>query len=420
MSTSIFNRSTIMAKVVLALSVCFALVLTTSAQSPGAAITTNYQEADIREIVNAVSEITGQTFIIDPRVKAQVTMVSSSPMTADAFYEAFLSILDVYGFVAVESGDIIKIVPNTNARQMPTANYEAGGRHPSDEMITHVVQVKNVAAAQLVPILRPLIPQYGHLAAHPSSNMLIISDRAANVNRLLKIVGRIDQSSDSDIEVIPLQHASAGELAQVLTSMNQVARGDAAAASPFSVVADDRTNSLILGGDKSTRLRFRALIAHLDTPLEEGGNTQVVYLRYADAEELAGKLKEQASQTQQGTTGNLGKVTIWADQSTNALVITAPPKVMRSLKSVIDQLDIRRAQVKIETLIADISEDTAINLGVSWAAFGSGGDDAIGIIDPSGTLQPVLGSVVAGAEGTVALPDISFVLVKLKMVAPVL
>ena len=157
-------------------------------------ITPNYKDADLSQIIEAVSAVTGKNFIVDPRVKAQVTMLSSSPMTPNAFYEAFLSILQVHGFVAVPSGDVIKIIPDANARQVPANDLPSRVSSTSDEIVTQVVAVKNVSAAQLVPILRPLIPQYGHLAAYPASNMLIISDRASNVNRLMRIIQRIDQT----------------------------------------------------------------------------------------------------------------------------------------------------------------------------------------------------------------------------------
>ncbi|MEE9511128.1 MAG: secretin N-terminal domain-containing protein, partial [Gammaproteobacteria bacterium] len=180
------------------ISVCLVFAGTlnpVSGQAQGATITPNYKDADIRQIIEAVGEVTGRNFVIDPRVTAKVTMLSTTPMSPDAFYEAFLSILAVYGFVAVPSGDVIKILPDANARQMPGWETMAGGQRP-DDIVTQVVPVRNVAAAQLVPILRPLIPQYGHLAAHPASNLLIISDRAANVDRVLRIVRRIDQESD--------------------------------------------------------------------------------------------------------------------------------------------------------------------------------------------------------------------------------
>jgi len=199
-------------------------VLYASAQD--ATITPNYKDADIRQVIEAVGEVTGKNFILDPRVKAQVTMLSSAPMTPEAFYEAFLSILQVYGFVAIPSGGVIKILPDANSRQMP-------GSDPAnlrDDIVTQVIEVHNVAAAQLVPILRPLIPQYGHLAAHPASNMLIISDRVANVERMLRIIRRIDQAGDEDFDIIRLENASAAEIVRILTSLNQDARAQAGGA----------------------------------------------------------------------------------------------------------------------------------------------------------------------------------------------
>ena len=297
-----------------------------------ATITPNYKDADIRQIIEAVGEVTQKNFIIDPRVTAKVTMISSTPMSPDAFYEAFLSILAVHGFVAVTTGDVIKIVPEATSRQHagPIGTGSAAGY---DDIVTQVILVENVGAAQLVPILRPLIPQYGHLAAHPGSNMLIISDRAANVSRMLNIIRRIDQSNDDDIEVVRLEYASAAEIVRIMTSLTQQPRADGIPVNT-SLVADARTNSVLIGGDKSNRLRLRALIAHLDSPLEDGGDTQVRYLRYADAEELSAKLQTHfTAQVQAATTGGAAAgpagssdVNVWADTQTNALVINAPPK----------------------------------------------------------------------------------------------
>jgi general secretion pathway protein D len=388
--------------------------------APGAAlpqtatITPNYKDADIRQIIEAVSEVTGQNFIIDPRVKAQVTMLSSTPMSADAFYQAFLSILQVHGYVAVPSGDLVKILPDANARQVPANDLPGGLLSSTDELVTQVIQVQNIGAAQLVPILRPLIPQYGHLAAHPASNMLIISDRSANVNRMLRIIRRIDQAGDAEIEVIRLEHASASDLVRIVTSLNQASgRGESAAAGGTRMVADERTNSVLISGDEAFRLRTRVLIAHLDTPLESGGNTQVIYLRYADAEDLAGRLKEQAdaavagaaggAQGGAGAAGGRGQdgVVLWADPATNALVITAPPDAMRTLKSVIAQLDIRRAQVLVEAIVAEVSYNRAAELGVSWIIDGSKGGNIVGLTNFTSALNvvDVGGALGSGSDG---------------------
>jgi general secretion pathway protein D len=369
-------------------------------------ITPNYKEADIRQIVEAVGEVTGRNFIIDPRVNAKVTMLSSTPMSPEAFYEAFLSILQVHGFVAVTTGDIIKIVPDATARQY-AGPIGTGGAQGADDIVTQVLQVNNVGAAQLVPILRPLIPQYGHLAAHPGSNMLIISDRAANVSRMVSIIRRIDQSSDEDIEVVRLEHASAAEIVRIMTTLTQQPRADGVPVTT-SLVADSRTNSVLIGGDKSERLRLRALITHLDTPLEDGGDTQVRYLRYADAEELAAKLQQHftaqaaAAPGQAGAATSSDNISVWADTQTNAIIVNAPPKMMRSLMQIVDKLDIRRAQVLVEAIIVEVIADKTSELGVTWAIQDNGSNTPIGVTNfPSGGAGVVQLGGAAGSGGNI-------------------
>jgi general secretion pathway protein D len=383
----------------------------TAVRAQQSSITPNYKDADIRQVIEAVGEVTGRNFILDPRVKAQVTMLSAVPMTPDAFYEAFLSILQVYGFVAVPSGDVVKILPDANARQIPGAENASGGGRLSDDIITQVVAVENVAAAQLVPILRPLIPQYGHLAAHPPSNMLIISDRAANVERMLRIIKRIDQESSQDFEVMRLEHASAVEVVRVVTSLGQGAKTEGGAAPTATVVADERTNSVLVSGDKNERLRLRTLIAHLDTPLEEGGDTRVRYLRYADAKDLATKLQTQyQKQAAGGAPGQAGAapptekgdINIWADEPTNALIITAPPKIMKSMMAVIDRIDIRRLQVLVEAIIVEITASRAAQLGVTWAIADADFDNVAAVTKfPDGTgITGLIGTIIGSGADT--------------------
>jgi general secretion pathway protein D len=352
----------------------------------GPTITPNYKDADLSQIIQAVSEVTGKNFIIDPRVNAKVTMLSATPMSPAAFYEAFLAVLQVYGYVAVPAGKVIKIIPNTDARQLPSIDLPGSVSATSDEIVTQIITMKNVSAAQLVPLLRPLIPQQGHLAAYPSGNMLIISDRASNVSRIMKIIQRMDESGDEPTEVIPLKNASATELVRTvnLLSQGQAAEGAGAA---VKVVADERTNSVLISGEKSVRLKVKALIVNLDTPMQSGGDTQVRYLRYADAEKIADKLKGQATasaKAQGGPQAGAGaaagggsanvdaSVTIWADVATNALIMTAPPKIMKSLMAVIDKLDIRRAQVQVEAIIVEVDVNKSSNLGVQWILYGQG------------------------------------------------
>jgi general secretion pathway protein D len=399
----------------------FALPAICLAQEQGA-ITPNYKDADLSQIIEAVSAVTGKNFIVDPRVRAQVTMLSSTPMSPAAFYEAFLSILQVHGYVAVPSGDVVKIIPDGNARQVPANDLPSRLSSTSDEIVTQVIAIRNVSAAQLVPILRPLIPQYGHLAAYPASNMLIISDRAANVSRMMKIIQRIDQGGDEEIDVIPMEHASASEVVRIVTSLAASAQAEGAGGPNVKVVADDRTNSVLVSGERSQRLRLRTLITHLDTPLEAGGDTQVRYLRYADSEKIATKLREQlqgivaavqpggATAAPAAAGGAIDRsITIWAEPETNALVVTAPPKIMRSVMSIVDRLDIRRAQVLVEAILVEMSADKAMDLGVNWAIADTGG----GNLPAGGFLSPIagtgLGEIIAAiraGDGEGAVPAV--------------
>jgi general secretion pathway protein D len=386
----------------------------------GQRITPNFKDAEIGQVIEAVAAATGKTIIPDPRIRAQVTMLSQTPMSPAAFYEAFLALLQVHQFVAVESGGIIRIIPDANARQVPNK----GDLSPridgeSDELITQVIAVENVNAAQLVPVLRPLMPQAAHMAAYPAGNILILSDRASNVARVMRIIKRIDQQGDNEVDIINLQNASASEVVRVVNSFfQQQAAAEGGGASPVRVIADDRSNSVLIGGDKNARLRIKALVAHLDTPLDNGGDTQVRYIQFADAEKLATKLKEQISATVAitggppaaggagGGGGGVGasadrSTTIWAEPETNALVITAPAKIMRSLMSVVDKLDIRRAQVLVEAIIVDVQMDQSAELGVNWAVWQNEDSDI-----PLGTFQsPIAGVNLAQLAAAVDNPS---------------
>ena len=404
----------------------FAMSLTclaAQAQQPGsrATITPNYKDADLGQITEAVSAITGKTFIIDPRVKAQVTMLSSTPMSPQAFYEAYLSILQVHGFIAVPTGNIIKIVPEQNTRTSPANDLPNSVSGISDELVTQIIAVHNVSASQLVPFLRPLIGQNGQLAAYAASNMLIMTDHANNVSRLMRIIERIDRASDDEIEVIQMQNATAAEIVKVVNSLNSgvpVQPGEGGQA--VKVVADDRTNSILISGDKTARLRIKTLIAYLDTPLQSGGNTQVRYLHYADAEEMAKKLKEQIQSITQATTataapngaapvggggGSTNTASIWADKGTNALIVSAPPKVMQQIMAIVDKLDIRRAQVQVEAIVVEVNVKKAAELGVNWALYGKGDTNVPGAVFSGGTnsILSIAGPAIAG--GLPKIPD---------------
>ena len=385
------------------------------AQPQGQRLTPNFRDADITQLIDLVSQATGRTFVVAPGVHAQVTWLSGpgTALSPEQFYQGFLSVLQVHGLVAVPSGNLIKIIPDTNMRQYPADDLPSHVSGASDELVTQVIAISNVNAAQLVPVLRPLMPQTAQLQAVSGANMLVISDRAANVNRMMRIIARIDQNNGADIDVVPLQNATAADTVRVLTSL--VPQGGESGGPNLRLVADDRSNSILMSGDPSLKLRIRALIANLDTPLDTGGETKVRYLHYAKAEDLANKLKDQITSTA-STSGSTssgsaaaaaaraagaaaptnassaatislanGIGTIWADKDTNALIITAPPRTMRALNAVIDQLDIRRGQVQLDAIIVEVSADKTSDLGVNWILDGSNSKAAVGgFIEPIG------------------------------------
>lgn len=338
-------------------------------------VTLNFKEADLRAVAETVSEATGRNFVIDPRVKGQVTLISSRPMEGEAIYEAFLSVLDVHGFTAIPDGNVTQIGPASRAKQgaIPTDGEGAGG-----EFVTRVVTVEHVPAAQLVPILRPLVAQEGHMAAYQPTNTLILSDRERNAQRLIGIVKSLDRPDQGRSKVIELEQAAAEEVVRIVEEMEKAGQEDGQGA---RIVADSRTNSVIIRGDPSDRMRVEALVRHLDTPVSTSeGNTHVIYLRYARAEEIIKVLQG----LPEGETGGdsegearvrspFAGVRMQADEGTNALVVTAPPDRMRAIRSVINRLDIRRAQVMVEAIIAEVSADTSREFGIQWLVDGTNG-----------------------------------------------
>ncbi|MEO8460368.1 MAG: type II secretion system secretin GspD [Dokdonella sp.] len=355
--------------------------------------TLNLKDADIQALIATVSEITGKNFIVAPNVQGKVTVISARPMLADEIYDVFLSVLRVHGYAAVPSGSMIKIVPEAIAQQDGSSGLGNAQAETSDELVTQIVPVKHVSVSDLLPILRPLMPQGGQLIAHAASNSLVVSDRAGNVQRLINIIQRIDTESDAEVEVIPLNHANSAEMARTLTTLADDKNGQAGGESA-RVFADTRTNSILLSGNKNARLKMRALVAHLDTPLESGGDTQVIYVHNANAKDLVPILQGVASTLtgiapptapKAGDTSGAGTAsiaTIQAHEQTNALIISAPPAVFRSLASVVRQLDVRRAQVLIEAVIAEIMDNVASELGIQWftAPRNSNGSLGTGVI----------------------------------------
>lgn len=382
--------------------------------------TVNLQDADIQELIKFVAEATDTTIVVDPKVKGKVKVVSSKPVNDDELYDLFLSILDVHGYTAVRSGNIIRIVPNKDARSSAVAVKDEIDA-VNDEYVTQVIQLNNISAAKLIPVLRPLVPQQAHMAAYAPSNAIIISDVQANIARIKAVIERMDTSAVQKTEVVTLEYAVAEDVVNMLSKLNKAEAGkQGGGANEAPLVADKRTNSLLITGDEMARQRFRVLISHLDTPLQQSGNVKVVYLEYAKAEDLAEVLSkvmqnmDKLESDDKSKRKNRGVATIEADADTNALIITAAADEMQSLESVIRRLDIRRAQVLVEAIIVELEVLDGQDLGIQWmfktdnGVYGSNVSDDSGtlgaiaeaVLDESGSNSAALAGALGGVPGT--------------------
>ncbi|MFU3551028.1 GspD family T2SS secretin variant XcpQ [Pseudomonas aeruginosa] len=330
--------------------------------------TINLKDADIREFIDQTSEITGETFVVDPRVKGQVSVVSKAQLSLSEVYQLFLSVMSTHGFTVVAQGDQARIVPNAEAK-----TEAGGGQSAPDRLETRVIQVQQSPVSELIPLIRPLVPQYGHLAAVPSANALIISDRSANIARIEDVIRQLDQKGSHDYSVINLRYGWVMDAAEVLN--NAMSRGQAKGAAGAQVIADARTNRLIILGPPQARAKLVQLAQSLDTPTARSANTRVIRLRHNDAKTLA----ETLGQISEGMKNNGGQggeqtgggrpsnILIRADESTNALILLADPDTVNALEDIVRQLDVPRAQVLVEAAIVEISGDIQDAVGVQWA-----------------------------------------------------
>ena len=355
------------------LALCSALLV---AALPAAAqdYTVNLKETDIQELIKFVAEVTGTTIVVDPAVKGKVKVVSSKPVSSSELYDLFLSILEVHGYTAVRSGGVVRVIPSKDARSSPVSVTDGAAQRISDEYVTQVIRLENISAAKLIPVLRPLVPQQAHMAAYAPSNAIIISDVSANIERIRDIIERMDRSAVQQTEIVKLRYAVAEDVVRMLDQLKKSeAKQGAESAADLLLVADTRTNSVLVNGDEIERARARKLIKHLDTPLQQSGNVKVVYLEYADAKEIAEVLTRVMQNISQldgpeGAKKQTGKntSTIEADEGTNALIITADADEMAAIESVVHRLDIRRAQVLVEAIIVEMEVGDAQDLGLQW------------------------------------------------------
>lgn len=383
----------------------------------------NLRQANIRSVIQAVSRETNKNFLIDQRVQGKISIVSNKAINSDELYQVFLSMLQVAGYAAIPSGDVIKIVPNIDARSIggdPIKNAGATG----DEMVVQVVPIRHVSAEQLVPVIRPLMPQWSNVSAYSPSNMLILSGRADNVQRLSDIIYKVDTSDSNGIDAISVKYALAMDIVSTIKALSDNQKGRIYQ-HQATIATDDRSNTILVSGPKAERLRIRLLVNQLDKRnAYSGGNTEVIYLKYLKAQDilpiLSGVAKANFSgsvgtvigtitnpplDTSTPTTGGLSnssdststnssasnsnatsnnstlatntqssssegdnkpKVQIIADPNTNALILSAPQTLMRTFKTLIAKLDTRPAQVLVEALITEIDENDLNRLGIDW------------------------------------------------------
>ena len=360
------------------------ILLSLSGVAMAADYSASFKGTDINEFINVVGKNLNKTVIIDPSVRGKVNVRSYDLLNEEQYYQFFLNVLDVYGYAVVKMDNgVLKVIKSKVAKtsSIPVVDDKNPGQ--GDEMVTRVVPVRNVSVRELSPLLRQLNDNAGggNVVHYEPSNVLMLTGRAAVVNRLVEIVRRVDKAGDQEVDIIHLKYASASEMVRIIDSLT---KGDGTSKIPSilqpKIVADDRTNAVVISGDPKARQRVATLIQKLDSELESTGNTRVIYLKYANAKEVADVLKGVSGSIEGGKSKSSSKsqssskstLSIEPHEDTNALVITAQPDVMRTLEQVINQLDIRRAQVLVEAIIVELSEGDGVNFGIQWISEAGG------------------------------------------------
>jgi general secretion pathway protein D len=392
------NRSNLLKALLLVIGSAF---FAASSLVAAADYSPNFKNTEISEFINIVGKNLKKTIIVDPNVRGKITVRSYDLLNEVQYYQFFLNVLQVYGYSAVTmNSGIIKVIRSKDAKASNIPVVE-GSPFDGDEMITRVMPVYNVPVRELAPLLRQLNDTAGggNVVSHDASNVMMLTGRAAVVNRLVEIIERVDKAGDEEVEIVKLKFASATELVRIIDSIDKSqGKANSTNKSAPRIVADDRTNSIIVSGDIKARKRLINLIGRMDSELETSGNTRVIFLNYAKSEDLVKVLQGVSASLQaeekgatKGRQTNSRDISIDSHEDSNALVITAEPDMMRSLEKVIRQLDVRRAQVQVEAIIVEVFEGDGTTLGVQWANEKGGGTQFTnGVVG--------IGSLAIGAE----------------------
>lgn len=356
----------------------------------------NFKDSDIQELIKFVADVTGRTVVIDPRVKGRVKVISSKPLNEAELLQLFRTVLEMHDFSVVDVEGVLRIIPLKDARSSPVP--VVGSETAEKGYLTQVIQLQNIAAAKILPSIRPLVPQHSHLSAYDPSNAIIITDSAENIARIRELIERLDKSATPITEIVELKYANAADLVQVLQGLEKAdPNNNNLPNNSLNLTSDKRNNAILITGEDLQRQRMKSLITRLDKPRAQTGNVRVVYLEYAEAKSVAETLtKVMANLSKLGPGGkqeNVVAATVEADEDTNALLITASGDDLDSLLDVVARLDIRRSQVLVEAVIAEVGETAQKDLGIQWLFL----DTSKGVFGSSSRGGNTLRDVGAGA-----------------------
>ena len=389
-----------------------------------ASFTINFRDSDIGELIKFVSDATGETFLVHPNVKGKINVVSSTALDEEGLYDLFLAVLEIHGYTSVRGSDgIVTVLPIKQAKTAPGPVGVGSTERENREVVIRVIPLKNISANKLIAVLRPLLSPESHLVAYPPTNSMIVADTSVNIAKMMNIIRRIDRETEGKVSIVQLQYAEAAEVAKLVESLEKSKAEDRG--TPLQLVSDRRTNSILVKGSEISREQALSLIARLDTPAGQLGNARVIYLKHAEAKEVApilNKVIENIVTNVEGAAKAKKKGRLEAHEGTNSLIITADGEVLKTIQAIIERLDVRRSQVLVEAIIVEVRDNDEQQLGTEFL-FADNTHGATSFAPGGGLLAPLvrtldgssgsellrnIGGSLAGREGaSLALGDFS-------------